>query len=139
MDLLIFSVGFAAVLVSVMLLVAFTRKGSVATVAMTKRRIVLHSAAPPGVVYGWLAQYCPTGYSVADADPARGIVLLSSRPTVLTWGFFYPAVVSAEGAGTRVDLGIKSKLFQYGPFVTQAHRKLAHALASLTQSHVEGG
>ncbi|MEV0701948.1 hypothetical protein AB0I53_29095 [Saccharopolyspora sp. NPDC050389] len=66
-------------------------------------------------------------------------MLLSSRPTAFTWGFFYPAVVYAEGAGTRVDLGIKSKAVQYGPLVTQAHRKLAHALASSTQSRVEGG
>jgi hypothetical protein len=127
------------VLVGVLLLVAFTRKGSVSTVAMTRRRIVLHSAAPPGAVYGWLTQYCPTGYSVEDADPARGVVLFSSRLTAFSYGFFYPAVVSAEGAGTRVDLGIKSKVFQYGPVVTRAHRKLAQALAGLTQSRVEGG
>jgi hypothetical protein len=59
--------------------------------------------------------------------------------THVAWGFFYPAVVYADSAGTRVDLGIKSKVFQYGPLVTRAHRKLAHALASLTQSRIEGG
>ncbi|WP_340682617.1 hypothetical protein LCL61_28640 [Amycolatopsis coloradensis] len=126
------------VLLGLMLLVAFTRKGSVATIAMTARRIKLHTAAPPDMVYTWLTQHCPTGYSVDDHDAARGIVILSSRPTVSTWGFFYPAVIHAEGAGTRVDLGITSKLFQYGPLVTRAHGKLAHALASLTQGHIEG-
>ena len=34
--------------------------------------------------------------------------------------------------------GIKSKVLQYGPLVTRAHRKLAHTLAGLTQSRVEG-
>ena len=137
MDLLLVPLVVAIILVGVMLLVAFTRKGSVATVAMTSRRIVLHSAAPSGVVYSWITQYCPAGYSVVDADPARGIVLLSSRPTALTWGFFYPVFVYSEGTGTRVDLGIKSKVFQYGPLVARDHRKLAHALAALTQSQVE--
>ncbi len=107
-----------AVLIGVSLLVAFTRKGSVATVAMTARRIKLHTAAPPPeMVYTWHTQHCPAGYSVEDHDAARGIVILASRPTAFTWGFFYPAVIHAEGAGTRVDLGIKSKLFQYGPGV----------------------
>jgi len=134
-----FPVVFVVVLLGVMLLVAFTRKGSVDTIAMTARRIKLHTTAPPDMVYTWLTQHCPTGYSVEDHDAARGIVILSSRPTAFTWGFFYPAVIHAEGAGTRVDLGIKSKLFQYGPLVTRAHGKLAHALASLTQGHIEGG
>lgn len=70
---------------------------------------------PSQVVFGWLTQHCPAGYSVDDADPARGIAVLSSRPTLFTYGFFFPAYVSSEGAGTRVDLGIKSKLYQYGP------------------------
>ncbi|MDI5977902.1 hypothetical protein [Amycolatopsis magusensis] len=131
-------VVFVVALVGVMLLVAFARKGSVAAIAMTARRIGLHTAAPPDMVYAWLTQHGPAGYSVDDAAAVRGIVILSSRPTGFTWGFFYPAVIHAEGAGTRVDLGIKSKLFQYGPLVTRAHRKLAHALGSLTQSHIEG-
>lgn len=143
MDLIAFlpliSVVVLFLLVGVALLVGFTKKGSVATVAMTARRIVLHSMAPPDVVYAWLTRYYPTGYSVEDHDPVRGIVILSSRPTAFTYGFFYPAIVYAEGAGTRVDLGIKSKVFQYGPLVTRAHRKLAQALAALTQSHVDGG
>lgn len=129
----IVAVGVAVVLV--LLLVAFTRKGSVAAIAMTKQRIVLHATAPPDVVYGWLTQHCPAGYSVEDADPARRIVILSSRPTLFTLGFFYPTFVYTEGGGTRVDLGIKSKAFQYGPLVTRDHRKLAQALASLIQSH----
>ena len=120
----------------VSLVVAFTRKGSVATVGMTSRRIVLYSAAPPEVLFAWLTQYCPAGYSIEDADPAHGIVLFSSRPTLFTWGFFYPAALFPQGSGTHVHLGIKSKLFQYGPLVTRAHRKLANALAGLTQSQI---
>lgn len=120
------------------LVVAFARKGSVARLTMTKRRIVLLSTAPPEVMFDWLSRYCPPGYSVDDADPARRTVILSSRPTAFTWGFFYPAVVTPEGIGSRVDLGIKSKMFQYGPLVTRAHRKLAHTLAGLTQSQIIG-
>ncbi|WP_208325965.1 hypothetical protein, partial [Amycolatopsis arida] len=63
----------------------------------------------------------------------------SSRPTAFTWGFFYPVVVSAEGTGARVEIGIKPKVFQYGPLVTRAHRKLAHAVAGLPNVHIENG
>ncbi|MGH3757791.1 hypothetical protein [Actinophytocola sp.] len=128
-------VAVAVAIVLVQLLVAFTRKGSVATIGMTKQRIVLHAAAPPDVVYSWLTQHCPAGYSVEDADPARRIVILSSRTTLFTLGFFYPTFVYAEGGGTRVAIGIKSKAFQYGPLPTRDHRKLAQALASLIQNH----
>ncbi|MGX7828737.1 hypothetical protein ACTG9Q_26940 [Actinokineospora sp. 24-640] len=129
----------ATVLIAVQLVVAFSRTGSVTAVRMTKRRIVLYTEVPPGVVYSWLVQHCPAGYSVDDHDPTRGVVILSSRPTAFTWGFFYPAVVYANGTGTRVDFGIKSKVFQYGPLVTRAHRKAAHALAVLTHGRVHGG
>ncbi len=127
-----------SVLGSVALLVAFNRKGSVARAQMTWRRIVLHSAVPPQQVYWWLTQNCPPGYKVDDADPARGIVVLSSGPSLFTYGFLFPAFVSSEGAGTRVDLGIKSKAIQYGPLVTRAHLKLANTLGHLTRSQVEG-
>jgi hypothetical protein len=125
-------------LVGVMLLIGFTRKGSVATVPMTRRRKVLHSMVPPAVVYAWLTEHCPTGYSVDDGDPARGVIVLSSRPTMFDWGFFYPTIVYAEDVGTRIDVGIKSKVFQYGPLVKRAHRNLAQTLANLTQSRIEG-
>lgn len=134
------SLGISAVVVTAVMLVwAFSRTGSVTTVRMTKRRVALHTEVPPQVVYAWLVQHCPVGYSVEDHDPARGVVILSSRVTLFTWGFFYPAIVYAHGTGTRVDLGIKSKMFQYGPLVTRDHRKLAHALAVLTHGRVQGG
>ena len=131
-------VSVVAVMSGGMSLVAYTRKGRIAKVAMTSRRIVLHTAAPPNVVFHWIAQYCPHGYAVDDADPAHGIVLLSSKPTLTTWGFFYPVVISVEGTGSRVDLGIRSKLFQVGPLVTRAHQKAAYTLANMTQSRIEG-
>lgn len=132
----IFCFGFLAAAL-IMTVVAYNRTGRVATVRMTDRRMVLHTAAPPHVVFHWIVQYCPQGYTVDDADPVYGVVVLSSKPTVFTWGFFYPVVLSAEGTGTRVDLGIKSKMFQAGPLVTRAHRQLAHTLAGMTQSRLE--
>ncbi|MFI7121869.1 hypothetical protein [Amycolatopsis sp. NPDC049868] len=73
------------VLLVVMLLVAFTRKGSVATIAMTARRIKLHTAAPPAMVCTWFTQHCPAGYSMEEHDAASSIVILSSQPAVFTW------------------------------------------------------
>jgi hypothetical protein len=136
----VFLVAFVVslVVVGTLLLVATTRKGTVATVAMTKRRMVLHTSVPPNLVFDWLVRQCPPGYKVADADPSRGIVILSSPVSLIEYGFFFPAVVYPEGPGTRVELGIKSKAVQYGPIVTRAHRKLAQALAALTHGSIEG-
>lgn len=122
---------------TVLVLFALRRKGSLTTVPMTKRRCVVRTGAPPQHVYGWVTQHCPPGFSVADADPGRGMVLLESGMSATTWGFFYPVLVTPEPTGTRVELGIKSKAIQYGPLVTRQHRKLADALAALTHGRVE--
>ncbi|WP_436499185.1 hypothetical protein [Actinokineospora sp. HUAS TT18] len=137
MDIFLIGLVTSTVVVLVFLVVAFTRKGSAATATMTKRRMVLHSAVPPATVYNWLVYHCPPGYSVDDQDPSRGIVILSSRPSLFTYGFFYPAFVYQEGTGTRIEVGIKSRAIQVGPLVTRDHRKLAYALAGLTHSQVE--
>src|SRR5690606_23254280 len=64
----------ALVAAGVMFLVATTRKGSVASIAMTKRRIVLWSSAPPEALYAWVTQYCPhhlAGRAVGSAGGPR--------------------------------------------------------------------
>lgn len=129
----------AVVGATVLVLFAIRRKGSVATVPMTKRRQIVRTGAPPQHVYGWITQHCPAGYSVVDTDPGRGLVLLDSRTTFATWGFFYPILVTPEPTGTRVEIGIKSKAIQYGPLVTREHRKLADAVAALVHGRVEAG
>ncbi|KID31638.1 hypothetical protein [Prauserella rugosa] len=126
----------ALVAAGVMFLVATTRKGSVASIAMTKRRIVLWSSAPPEALYAWVTQYCPQGYRLEDADPASGRFVVSSRPSFATWGFFFPGVVYADPAGSRLELGITSRAVQWGPLVGREHRKLAQELATLTGSRL---
>ncbi|GAA1219560.1 hypothetical protein [Prauserella alba] len=128
-----------AVVVCVLLVIALTRKGTVATVPMTKRRQVVRVDAPPDHVYAWITQRWPAGFSVVDTDPGRGLALLDSGMSLATWGFFYPVLVTPEPTGTRVELGIKSKAIQYGPLVTRQHRKLADAVAALTHGRVEAG
>ncbi|OLT48971.1 hypothetical protein BJF85_11010 [Saccharomonospora sp. CUA-673] len=131
-------VGMVGALVSTgtMLLIAHNRTGTVAAVGMTKRRMVLVSQAPPQALYGWLTQYSPDGYKIEDVDPSTGRFVLSSRPTLFSWGFFFPGVVYADQYGSRLELGITSRAVQWGPVVTKAHRKLAHELAAMTNSRV---
>ncbi|GAA1222955.1 hypothetical protein GCM10009676_00160 [Prauserella halophila] len=136
---LLFALAGVLIAVTVLALFAIKRKGSIATVPMTKRRQGVRTGAPPQQVYGWITQHCPDGFSVVDTDPGRGLVLLDSRISAATWGFFYPVLVTPEHTGTRVEIGIKSKAVQYGPLVTRQHRKLADALAALTHGRVEAG
>ncbi|WP_123798481.1 hypothetical protein [Amycolatopsis keratiniphila] len=99
------------VLLVVMLLVASIRKGSVATISMTARRIKLHTVAPPDMVYTWLTQHCPSGNSVEDHDAARGIVILPSQPTVFTADMLRSSFSEMTGRGTPRD---RSLAFRVG-------------------------
>lgn len=107
--------------------VAFTRRGSVASTRIGSRRLVLTSAADAATVFD---RICGVGspYRVDDSDSQRGIIVLSSPVSLFSWGFFYPIVITAEGASTRIEVGIGSKLFQLGPVVTHAHTKCQRAI-----------
>ena len=68
-----------------------------------------------------------TGYNVVDA--AEGpIVILASGVSFASWGFFYPVHVHPEGNGSKIVVGISSKVFQIGPVVTRAHEKCVQAI-----------
>ena len=63
-------------------------------------------------------------YTIEDIDESIGRIILGSSFNWISWGFFYPVYISIQNDGkTCVEVGIKSRLFQYGPLVTRAHKK----------------
>ncbi|HMB89740.1 MAG TPA: hypothetical protein VKP65_02765 [Rhodothermales bacterium] len=57
--------------------------------------------------------------SIAEENPR---LILSTPPTAMTWGFFYPIYLTPQVDGsTLVEVGIESKLMQMGPVVKQQH------------------
>lgn len=112
------------------LVVALLRRGSVGGTTIGSRRLELHSPADPMTVYARLTQIGGK-YTVDAADPAGKIVVLSSRPTFATWGFFYPIRIHASGSGSRIEIGIRSRFLQLGPMVTRDHNQCLEAVAQL--------
>ena len=112
------------VLIAVAYVVAFTRKGNV-RMGMSSSTREIHSPASPQDVLARL-QMIGTPYHI---DAAEGpIVILSSPVSFGSWGFFYPVHVHAEGSGSRIVVGISSKVFQIGPLVTRAHNRCVEAI-----------
>jgi hypothetical protein len=69
---------------------------------------------PPAAVMddivGWAKR---SDYRIATVIADRNVLILSDRPSVLSFGFFYPIYLSPMGGnGTLVEVGIKSRLLQ---------------------------
>jgi hypothetical protein len=111
-------------LIAVAYVVAFTRKGNV-RMAMSSSQRELRSPASPDDVVARIRQLGPP-YTI---DAAEGpVVILSSGVTFASWGFFYPVHVHPEGTGSKIVVGVASKVFQIGPIVTRAHAKCVAAI-----------
>jgi hypothetical protein len=112
------------VLLAVAYVVAFTRKGSVKMAMTSNRREVRSPADPATVAERIKALGAP--YTVDDSD--GHVILLSSPVTFFSWGFFYPVVIQPEGSGSKIIVGVTSKVFQLGPIVTRAHAQCVEAI-----------
>ena len=111
-------------LIAIGYVVAFTRKGHV-RMGMSSSQITITSPAPPEVVLERI-KLIGSPYHI---DAAEGpVVIVSSPVTFGSWGFFYPVHVHAEGSGSRIVVGVSSKVFQIGPLVTRAHNKCVEAI-----------
>lgn len=112
------------VVIAAGLIIAFSRKGSVASTQIGARRLELTSVLDPAAVFERITQIGGR-YKVDDASPVSLSVILSTSPTLVTWGFFFPVVIQPAGNGARIEIGIQSRLFQWGPVVTHAHKRCA--------------
>ncbi len=125
-----------AVFTVIGLTIAFRRKGTIAGVGAGKRPQTFEAAVSPEEALARIRDEAPGwGYAVDDAvDDAketRKSILLSSKPSFVSWGFFFPVTLSPrEPGGTAVRVGVKSKVFQYGPIVWAAQRKCVDRIRS---------
>src|SRR5262249_40151673 len=101
-------------LIAVGYAIAFSRKGKVASATLGGRNQELRSPAPPAEVFAKISAIGHP-YKVDDRDPNTHTLVLSSPVTFFSWGFFYPVFLHAEGTGTRIQIGVHSKLIQMGP------------------------
>ena len=105
-------------------IVAFMRKGHVRMRMPSSQREIDSPASPDEVIARLKLIGAP--YRV---DAAEGpIIVLSSGVTFGSWGFLYPVHVHAQGGGSRIIVGITSKVFQIGPLVMRAHTKCVETI-----------
>ena len=110
---------------------AMTHRGTVAGATLGGRRLEVHAPIDPQRAFVRIASLAAGKIRVDDADPVMRIVVLSSAPGPFSWGFVYPVFVLAEGTGSRIEIGIQSKLFQAGPQVAAAHAQCARVIEAV--------
>jgi hypothetical protein len=111
--------------------IAYRRRGRVGFVRMGSLVGVVYARARPDEVFDTIASIGPP-YHVDDADRDRAMLVLSSRPSIWSYGFFYPVNVLDDGnGGTRVEIGVRSRFFHIGPGMGRAHRWCTEAIARL--------
>jgi hypothetical protein len=108
-------------------LIAAAKKGRVATATLGNRQLEVRSPASPEQVFAAIAAL-GAPYTVDDKDANARVLVLSSPVTFFSWGFLYPVFLHQDGAGTRIQVGCHSRFFQYGPVVTNAHKKCVAAI-----------
>jgi hypothetical protein len=103
--------------------IALTRKGRVGVTLVGSRRHELFVPLDPDSVFARL-QRVDVRYRIDDADPATKRLVLSSSPSLFTWGFLFPINIRDHaGGGSDIEVGIHSRLVQAGPLVTRAHAR----------------
>ena len=114
---------FVLLLVGIAWRYASRRNAASVVTKKPKRLHAFTTAQPPEAIIEAIRQKVPdSDYaldSIAEENPR---LMLSTPPSAMTWGFFYPIYLTPQDDGqTLVEVGIESKLVQMGPLVKQQH------------------
>jgi len=105
--------------------IAIMRKGSSVLGSRPGRMQSFSIAGSPQEVMKSIIGFAQqSGYKISAIEETVGQLVLDESGSLTSWGFFIPVFVSRNSDdSTLVEVGIKSKLFQYGPLVTRSHEK----------------
>lgn len=108
--------------------IATMRRADAKATQPSGKSITLDAPLAPDAVFA-LLRTAPLGrFKLGDSDAANRVLVFASSVTPFSWGFFFPVFVRPGSAGTRIEAGIKSRLFQWGPIVTRTHKEFVAAL-----------
>lgn len=69
------------------------------------------------------------GYKIPAMDQDKGQLVLEESGSLTSWGFFFPVFVTSQpGGSARIEVGITSKLVQYGPEVSRSHERCVNSM-----------
>ena len=118
------------VFVCVGLIIASMRSGTSAMQQKPRRIQYFAAWGTPDAILKVIIRFAQMGgYKIDAIDEAGGRIVLSDSASFTSWGFFYPVFLTYQNNGqTVVEVGIKSKLVQYGPIVTRHHEKCLNGI-----------
>ena len=122
----IISFGFVAI----GFVIALSKKGRVGVTTIGSRRRELFVPGDPATVFARLQRINPR-LRIDDASPGSTQLVLSTPPSLFTWGFLYPVNIQEHVGGSRVEIGIRSRLFQIGPIVSRAHMQCVNDVSQV--------
>jgi len=113
-------IGIAVVVVFA--LIGMTRKANFSE--PPRRTASLTTSLAPADAIARIKGLAGKGYSVAQEDAAKGMVVLADSMSLMSFGNFYPIFVKPG----EVVVGIAPKVPQYGPVVGNKLRKITDAV-----------
>lgn len=110
---------------------AYRRKGRVDATPIGSRIIEIQTAGAPADVFAAIGAIGPP-YRVDDQLEAKHTLVLSSPPSIWSYGFLYPIVIRArDGGGSTILVGVCSRLIHVGPGMGHAQARCAKAIEEL--------
>ncbi len=67
-------------------------------------------------------------YRVEGISEEDHCIVLGTEMGLLHWGFFFPIYYSQEQGEVKIEMGIESKAYQWGPVVNNAFKKFTETL-----------
>lgn len=111
--------------------VGILRRGNVRKhfIGATQREVT--TAADPDTAFAAITRIDPP-FRVDDADPGSKRIVLSTYPSVVSFGFLYPIEIEATEGGSKITIGIKPKFLSGGFIVKRAaHERCARTIEKL--------
>lgn len=122
--------------IGVLLIVAATRKPSTAIGERPNRMLSFDTPASRSEVARSVVRFAQnSGYAIEEISPNEDSIVVSEPPTLTTWGFFYPIFLTDQpNGGTMVEVGVKSKLVQYGSLTARSHERFVNGVKAAIYS-----
>lgn len=126
--------------IGVLLIVAATRKPSTAVGERPNRMLSFDTSASPSEAARSVVRFAQSsGYAIEEISPNEDSIVVSEPPTLTTWGFLYPILLSEQpNGGTMVEVGVKSKLVQYGSLTARSHERFVNGIKAAIYSEGSG-
>ena len=128
----LFLLAFTLIMLGLGISIAQMRSGSSVLGQRTRRSQSFTTALHPEEAVMTIIHFAQQdGYKIPAVDLDNNELVLEEPTSVMNWGFFFPVIVTRQSdKSTLVEIGIKSKFYQYGPIVSRSHERCINGIKS---------